>query len=221
MAPSRGKGKARKTPAVAPRRSTRTRKNATVNATPDVYGEMVAEAVATEPVEIASRPLKRRKVSREPVTPIKSTAKGRAPPSSASEPAKSTPAQQTDDHYDSDSPARSQLQQTVEYSSESEESDFAFEDVDLGQNAVASPATAKDTDNDDDDEIKDVSISVAPSSASKKPAVNRRKPATALEKAFRLRVHKIHFLTLLGHCMYANSRCNRFRKSWVDWSINA
>jgi xeroderma pigmentosum group C-complementing protein len=173
-----------------------------------VYGEMVAEAVAAEPVEVASRPLKRRKVSREPVTPIKSTTKGRAPPSSVSEPTKSTPAQQTDDQYDSDSPARSKLQQTAEYSSESEESDFAFEDVDLGQNPVASPAPAKDTDNDDDDEIKDVSISVAPSITSKKPALNRRKPATAVEKAFRLRVHKIHFLTLLGHCMYANSRCN-------------
>lgn len=208
MAPSRGKGKAREVPAVAPRRSTRTRKNATVDATPDVYGEMVAEAVAAEPVEVASRPLKRRKVSREPVTPIKSTANGRAPPSSVNEHAKSTPAQQTDDQYDSDSPARNTLQQTAEYSSESGDSDFAFEDVDLGQNAVASPAPAKDTDNDDDDEIKDVSISVAPSSASKKPAVNRRKPATAVEKAFRLRVHKIHFLTLLGHCMYANSRCN-------------
>jgi xeroderma pigmentosum group C-complementing protein len=207
MAPSRGKGKARETPAVAPRRSARTRKNAAVDATPDVYGEMVAEAVAAEPVEVASRPLKRRKVSREPVTPVKSTAKRQAPPSTVSEPTKSTPAQQTDDQYDSDTPARSKPQQTAEYSSESEESDFAFEDVDLGQNAVTSLAPAKDTD-DDDDDIKDVSISVAPSSATKKPTVNRRKPATALEKAFRLRVHKIHFLTLLGHCMYANSRCN-------------
>ena len=208
MAPSRGKGKAREAPAVAPRRSARTRKNAAVDATPDVYGEMVAEAVAAEPIDIASRPLKRRKVSREPITPVKSTTRRQAPPSSVSEPAKSTPAQQTDDQYDSDAPARMKLQQTAEYSSESEESDFAFEDVDLGQTAAAGPYPVGDTDKDDDDEIKDVSISVAPSSATKKPAVNRRKPATAVEKAFRLRIHKIHFLTLLGHCMYANSRCN-------------
>jgi xeroderma pigmentosum group C-complementing protein len=209
MAPSRGKGKARETPVIAPRRSTRARKNATLasaDATPDVYGEMVAEAVAAESVEIASRPLKRRKVSREPITPVKSSAQRQAPPSSASV-AKSTPAHQTDDHYDSDDPPPSRAPQTAEYSSESEESDFAFEDVDLGQNAAASPGPAKDTD-DDDDEIKDVTISVAPSSATKKAPANRRKPATALEKAFRLRVHKIHFLTLLGHCMYANSRCN-------------
>lgn len=209
MAPSRGKGKAREAPVVAPRRSTRTRKNATAStddATPDVYGDMVAEAVAAEPLEIASRPLKRRKVSREPVTPVKPAGRRQAPPSSGSEPAKSTPAQHTDDHSDIDAPTSSKPLQTAEYSSESEESDFAFEDVDLGQTATESPAPANDTD--DEDEIKDVTISVAPSSASKKPAVNRRKPATALEKAFRLRVHKIHFLTLLGHCMYANSRCN-------------
>lgn len=208
MAPSRDKGKTREAPAVAPRRSARTRKNAATDAPPDVYGEMVAEAVAAEPLDIASRPLKRRKVSREPVTPVKSNTQRQAPPSSVSEPPKSTPAQQTDDQYDSDAPTRDKPQQTAEYSSESEESDFAFEDVDLGQNNAASPAPVKDSDNDDDDEIKDISISVAPSSITKKPAVNRRKPATALEKAFRLRVHKIHFLTLLGHCMYANSRCN-------------
>lgn len=209
MAPSRGKGKAREAPVTAPRRSTRTRKNANGNiadATPDVYGEMVAEAVAAEPLGIASRPLKRRKVSREPVTPVKSAGR-REVPSSVGEAAKSTPVKQADESYESDVASAAKPQQTAEYSSESEESDFAFEDVDLGENAAASPAVVNDPD-DDDDEIKDVAISIAPSSATKKPAVNRRKPATALEKAFRLRVHKIHLLTLLGHCMYANSRCN-------------
>jgi xeroderma pigmentosum group C-complementing protein len=211
MAPSRGRGKAHEVPVTAPRRSTRTRKNANAqiaDATPDVYGEMVAEAVAAEPMELASRPLKRRKVSREPVTPIKSNARREVPPSSVSEAAKSTPAQKADEHFESDDSADGKPLQTAEYSSESEESDFAFEDVDLGQSAAASPVAVDDPAGDDDDEIKDVTISVAPSSAAKKPVANRRKPATALEKAFRLRVHKIHFLTLLGHCMYANSRCN-------------
>lgn len=166
---------------------------------------MVAEAVAAEPSEISNRPLKRRKVSREPVTPVKPTARRQDHPSSVSKAAKSTPAQETDDYYDSDGITINKPQQTAEYSSESEESDFAFEDVDLGQKAAASPASPDEA---DADEIKDVTISVAPSSAPKKPAVNRRKPATALEKDFRLRVHKFHFLTLLGHCMYANSRCN-------------
>jgi hypothetical protein len=151
MAPSRGKGKAREVPVTAPRRSTRARKNANAqiaDATPDVYGEMVAEAVAAEPTELASRPLKRRKVSREPVTPIKTTACRQVPPSSVSETAKSTPAQQTDEHDESDDPTGGKPQQTVEYSSESEESDFAFEDVDLDQGAAASPVAVDDPDDD-------------------------------------------------------------------------
>ena len=72
MAPQGGKGKAREAPTAAPRRSTRSRKNAsTVDATPDVYGDMVAEAVAAEPIESSDRPLKRRRMSRGPVTPAK------------------------------------------------------------------------------------------------------------------------------------------------------
>jgi xeroderma pigmentosum group C-complementing protein len=204
MAPKGGKGKAREVPNTAPRRSTRSRKNAnTVDATPDVYGEMVAEAVAAEPVESSDRPLKRRRMSRGPVTPAKavqdeqelSSANGKTPASS--------PAKPISESYESDEPTRDRPQQTVEYSSESEESDLDFEDVDLGQ--TANPPSAFMA---DDDGIKDIYVKIAPPSASKKAVTNRRKPATTVEKAFRLRVHKIHFLTLLGHCMYVNSRCN-------------
>lgn len=206
MAPKGGKGKAREAPTAAPRRSTRSRKNAsTVDATPDVYGDMVAEAVAAEPIESSDRPLKRRRMSRGPVTPAKtvqnkqelSSANGKTPASAPGEP--------ISESYESDDPARERPQQTAEYSSESEESDLAFEDVDLGQRAGSNPPSAPET---DEEEIKDVHVLVAPSSASKKAVANRRKPATTVEKAFRLRVHKIHFLTLLGHCMYVNSRCN-------------
>jgi xeroderma pigmentosum group C-complementing protein len=206
MAPRSGKGKAREAPTTAPRRSTRSRKNAnTVDATPDVYGEMVAEAVAAEPVESSNRPLKRRRMSHGPVTPAKavqdeqefSSANGKTPASA--------PAKPISESYESDEPARGRPQQTVEYSSESEESDLVFEDVDLGQTAGSNPPSALIK---EDDGIRDVYVKIAPPSASKKAVTNRRKPATTVEKAFRLRVHKIHFLTLLGHCMYVNSRCN-------------
>lgn len=208
MAPSRGKGKAREVPALVPRRSARSRRNAATekeDAQPDVYGEMVAEAVATDPVETSNRPLKRRKISREPATAEKPVQPKQVPHSAKSERANTTPAHQRNGTGESHSASAQKPQQTAEYSSESEESDFAFEDVDIGQAADSNPASALET---DDEEIKDVTISVAPSSAWKKATVNRRKPATAVEKAFRLRVHKVHFLTLLGHCMYANSRCN-------------
>jgi xeroderma pigmentosum group C-complementing protein len=166
---------------------------------------MVAEAVAAEPVESSDRPLKRRRMSRGPVTPAKTVQKKQEFSSPNGKATASTPAGPMSESYESDNPTRNRPQQTVEYSSESEESDLAFEDVDLGQRADPSPPSAPET---DDEGIKDVHATLAPSSASKKVVANRRKPATTVEKAFRLRVHKIHFLTLLGHCMYVNSRCN-------------
>jgi xeroderma pigmentosum group C-complementing protein len=205
MAPEGGKGKARDAPTTVPRRSTRSRKNAsTADATPDVYGDMVAEAVAAEPVESNDRPLKRRRMSRGPITPAKTVQKKQESSSPNGKATTSTPAGPMSESHESDVPTRSRPQQTVEYSSESEESDLAFEDVDLSQRADPSPPSAPGT---DDEGIKDVRATLAPSSASK-AVVNRRKPATTVEKAFRLRVHKIHFLTLLGHCMYVNSRCS-------------
>lgn len=206
MAPRSGKGKAREATTTAPRRSARSGKNATTNdATPDVYGDMVAEAVAAEPVESSDRPLKRRRMSRGPVTPAKTTRQKEELSTPNGKTSASTPAKLINESYESDDPPRNRPQQTAEYSSESEESDLAFEDIDLGQKTDASQPPVPET---DEDEIKDVDVSLAPLSASKKAAVNQRKPATTVEKAFRLRVHKIHFLTLLGHCMYVNSRCN-------------
>jgi len=204
MPPKSGKGKAREVATAAPRRSARSRKNAsTVDATLDVYGSMVAEAVAAEPVESSDRPLKRRRTSRGPITPAKTVPK-KQELNTPNETSASTPANETSESYQWDEPPRTRPPQTVEYSSESEESDLAFEDIDLGQRADSSPPPAPET----DEGIKDVDVSLAPPSASKKAAANRRKPATTVEKAFRLRIHKIHFLTLLGHCMYVNSRCN-------------
>jgi xeroderma pigmentosum group C-complementing protein len=206
MAPKGGKGKAREAPTTAPRRGTRSRKNASpADATPDVYGEMVAEAVAAEPVESSDRPLKRRRMSRGPVTPAKTKQKEQELSSANGKTSASTPAKPISEPYESDDPTLNRPQQTVEYSSESEESDLAFENVDLGQRAGSSPPPVPEI---GDDGIIAVKISLAPPSASKKAVTNRRKPATTVEKAFRLRVHKIHFLTLLGHCMYVNSRCN-------------
>ena len=206
MPPKGGKCKGREAPTTAPRRSTRSRKNAsTVDATPDVYGEMLAEAVAAEPVESSDRPLKRRRMSHGPVTPAKTVQNKQELSSANGKTPASTPAKPTSESYESDESTYGRPQQTVEYSSESEESDLDFEDVDLGQSAVSNPSSVSKT---YDDETRDIYVTIAPPSASKKAVANRRKPATTVEKAFRLRVHKIHFLTLLGHCMYVNSRCN-------------
>lgn len=208
MAPSRGESRARDAPLTAPRRSARSRNSTAAKpkeTTPDVYKDMLAEAAVVGPPEPSDRPLKRRKVSREPLTPDKPVQRKAAPRSAGSDAVHSTPARERAEALQSEVTPASRPQQTAEYSSESEESDFAFEDVDLGQKVASSPVPGQ---SDEEDEIKDVAISVGPSTSTPKAAVNRRKPATATEKAFRLRVHKFHFLTLLGHCMYANSRCN-------------
>lgn len=207
MAPSRGRGRpkapiasSRNAPTRrAPLRSGRKAKDAS----PDVYGDMVAAAVASDPVELSDRPLKRRKVSRKANADAVAVDPPEAPNSSkrqstarANNVANESPAKSS---YD----GRSWQLQTVEASSDSEESDLGFEDVDLAPKAADSSA-ADDT----GDEIGDVSVSVASKTQQKTSAVNRRKPGTGAEKASRLLVHKAHFLTLLGHCMYANSRCN-------------
>lgn len=194
--------------AAAPRRSTRSRKAAAPDGrdtAPDVYGDMVAEAVAADPVDTESRPLKRRKVSKGPITPDRIAHSEPASASVKSLATVSSPIQGRAGFYESDITPAKRQQQTVEYSSSSEESDFGFEDVDLGPKDTSSPAPAQE---DEYEDIVDVAASVAPPDSAQKARVHRRKPATASEKAFRLRVHKVHFLTLLGHCMYANSRCN-------------
>ena len=116
MAPKGGKGKAREAPTTAPRRSARSRKNAsTVDATPDVYGEMLAEAVAAEPVERSDRPLKRRRMSRGPVTPAKTVQNDQEPSSANGKTPASTPAKPISESYESDESTHERLQQTVEY----------------------------------------------------------------------------------------------------------
>ena len=103
--------------------------------------------------------------------------------------------------------ATNQNLQTVEDSSgssdNSDESEFEFEDVQLDQPS-SSPAGPKI----DDDSIADVSIAIDSSKAPKRPQISKRKAATPAEKAFRLTVHKLDILCLLGHVMYVNSWCN-------------
>lgn len=123
MPPKRGKGNARAT-------SLRKAKDTT----PDVYGDMLAEAAVVDPAKNGNRPLKRRRVMREVSIPeyhddSKKSTTGHSTPKAkrpARPAAKAGPTQG----------ARPLAEQTVEASSESDDSDdFAFEDVDLGQRA--------------------------------------------------------------------------------------
>ena len=202
MASSRGKGKtraaanARGTPSLS-RRSTRRTKDAA----PDVYGDMLAEAAVTDPVEDTNRPLKRRRILREVSIPKykePSSDKGKRPATSPTTDGGNKAGQAS-------KPAGSAGRgvQTIEASSDEEdESDFGFEDVDLDQPASSTQATQQE------EGIAGVSISLDSQITLKRRAQARRKPASAAEKAHRLLVHKAHVLCLLGHCIYINSWCN-------------
>ncbi len=143
---------------------------------------MLAEVAVVDPTdELSDRPLKKRRVA------------GKAEPD---------PVPELLDTVDEHQTPRQQRQlnlQTVEDSSASDdddESDFGFEDVDL-----EGPSADQQ-----DDGIADVSVSM--DSAPKRQVRAKRKPASAVEKAHRLQIHKTHVLCLLGHCIYVNSWCN-------------
>lgn len=198
MAPSRGKGKAAlrsagnptSTPARASKRPGAS--TYTDDQVAGVYRSMLAEAEAEAPVQ-NERPLKKRRIGtgqtsvEAPEGEVLSTDAIVTP----------SPAHAT---VNSSSGPVSGTLQTVEDSSESENSDLEFEDVDIEQ---AYQSTGESVQG-----IEDLSIAVQPETSSSRNAVPRRKPATAIEKAHRLLVHKIHLLCLLGHCMYVNGRCN-------------
>ena len=180
MAPSRGKGKnrayplRRSSPTQGTRRTARTTVQRNRDAVHEVFKDLLAEASADNADDTTSdRPLKKRKVGG---------------PTLANNGAK-------------------QNLQTVEDSSassdNSSESEFDFEDVDLEQPTMSSPAGSRSA----DDVIADVSVAVD-SKVSKRTPVAKRKAATPAEKAHRLLVHKLHILCLLGHVMYINTWCN-------------
>lgn len=152
---------------------------------------MLAEADAAGTNDESDRPLKKRRT----------TSSKKAQEETSSSPAQIASARPSPSVKNAAVPeshkAPASSPQTVEDSSESDVSEFEFEDVDL-DGTSAEPA----------DGIEDLSISVQPESSSKRSAQSRRKPASVAEKAQRLLVHKMHFLCLLGHCMYVNGRCN-------------
>ncbi|KAK0255537.1 hypothetical protein LTS09_009559 [Friedmanniomyces endolithicus] len=178
MAPSRGKGRARATTrrddtAAGPSRRTTRATRRPQDSPLDVYQDMLAEAAVTEPDELSDRPPKRRRVATSVTVPSPSKSRN----------GKARQADESRRAISGDE-ASSPKQQMVEASSDdSDESDFAFEDINLEQ-----PATGHT----DDNGIADISISVNPNSTPTRQAKQKRKGASLVEKAHRLLVHKAH-----------------------------
>ncbi|KAI4169228.1 MAG: hypothetical protein LQ346_008986, partial [Caloplaca aetnensis] len=98
-------------------------------------------------------------------------------------------------------------QEQVAYKDEtSDESDFAWEEVDLAQEADQSLLDPTDG----DDEQEDLNL-VLNDGGKRNPDLSapaRRKVLTAVEKKLRLELHKVHLLCLLYHVHLRNHWCN-------------
>lgn len=207
MAPSRGKGKDRVSASAAAHASSTSRQRRprttrkTQDAVPDVYQDMVDEAVSSPTnVDNDGRPLKKRKMVASvhaASTPNQSKVNG-----SLNHNAKTLVQPEATD-TDGDDGVAVRPQQTVEASSDDQEDDLDFEEIDLYHAAGSRSKTDRD-----EDVIQDVSVIIEPNKTSKRSTTARRKPATAAEKTLRLQIHKTHLLCLLVHAFYVSSWCN-------------
>ncbi|KAL8626783.1 hypothetical protein Q9189_007510, partial [Teloschistes chrysophthalmus] len=96
-------------------------------------------------------------------------------------------------------------EQTAYKDESSEENDFAWEEVELGQDQLH--AADDEVDNEEDGPLQLV-LDDGAKERSRQVAAARRKPLTAIERSFRLQVHKVHLLCLLSHVHMRNHWCN-------------
>jgi xeroderma pigmentosum group C-complementing protein len=173
----------RSTRSRAPRGRQHTRKRQGDEDVPDVYQEMLDEAEARDPRQFNSeRPIKRRKVGDMKALPVETEQK--------------RPETSNDD---------AQPVQTVyDSSSEEEESDIEWEDVEFQQpsdSLLKGSAASRGG-----DEMLEITLEQEPDK--RKKIVPKRKPLSGAEKKVRLDVHKAHVLCLLGHVHIRNLWCN-------------
>ena len=94
--------------------------------------------------------------------------------------------------------------QTVYDIDASEKSDMEWEDVELGGATCGRPQPAASV---DDEEPLQITLENHDSKG-KQRAIPRRKPVAALERKWRLDIHKAHVLCLLSHVQLRNLWCN-------------
>ncbi|KAI4264682.1 MAG: hypothetical protein L6R35_007287, partial [Caloplaca aegaea] len=216
---ARGKGRTRGTTP-----SAKVRISSEANGLNTAYRDMLAEAeVESSPTQTGDegRPIKRRRVRGQLVTANKSGPSQQDAPIVA---VQESPAgkqgiskqglnlgsgdedvENQNGSTEDPSPRQQQVPYEDDTSEDSEESNFAWEEVELAHEAdqpILDPAesdSAQDLDLVLEDDRKQLRNQVSTA---------RRKPLTALEKKMRLEVHKVHFLCLLYHVHLRNHWCN-------------
>lgn len=170
------------------------------NAVPDVYGEMLAEAVSPSPTRTSKdeTPAKRRRVGGRIVTQRVDDDASQRPEQDIS-----TGNQRViDDLFEEPKPTSQHIEQTE--SEDSADSDEDFEDVDLG-------SSFKQNDPSDHEMEEPGELNLVLGGENRKTPISaqvRRKPITSTEKKLRLEIHKMHLCSLLAHVHLRNHWCN-------------
>lgn len=169
------------------------------NVMPDVYREMLADAVSSSPSKFneEGQPVKRRRVGGRVVK------QGSDEMTHYHSDQVSTDANYTD--IERSAPESEAVKQQTIYteSSDSADSDIDWEEVDL-----------KDTlkeDLSEQDIVKDQELNLvlgADDHDTRRQSAARRKPASAADRMLRLEIHKMHLLSLLVHVHRRNHWCN-------------
>lgn len=170
------------------------------DAVPDVYGEMLAEAVSSSSPRKSGdgKPFKRRRIGGRIVTQNvdDNTPQG---PEQSIEPGNLSG---IDDFFREPKPTPQHIEQTE--SEDSADSDEDFEDVDLGSNGKK-----EDSSDQKMEERGPLNLVLGgDNQTSPRSAQVRRKPITSMEKKLRLEIHKMHLCSLLAHVHLRNQWCN-------------
>jgi xeroderma pigmentosum group C-complementing protein len=176
------------------------------NGIPDVYQEMLAEALPAQS-ELPDRPLKRRRTGRREGAETGTTSE----PPAESEGINVGEDEDEDVEFEdvlggdegrdseneSDSPPKRLQTAYRDSDDDSAESDFEWEALDFDANAPA------------DEPSGDLELTLTTRDTSQKQkSTPRRKAVTKAERVLRLEVHKMHVLCLLAHADRRNDWCN-------------
>jgi xeroderma pigmentosum group C-complementing protein len=174
---------------------------------PEAFRDLLSEATTSvvAGADEDSKPLKKRRTARGIIGNETDNTKQSPAPNIRIAPKLTPPAPtESDQEIEEDYNLNARLRTVTDYSEESDESEFEWEDVGLGQIEGEDGETTRV-----EPHIEDLSIVIGDNKADKTVTKQvRRKGVTAADKRRRLDIHKVHLLCLLYHVHLRNAWCN-------------
>ncbi|OCK86627.1 Rad4-domain-containing protein [Cenococcum geophilum 1.58] len=211
MAGSRGRSRktvlaSQSTSSAARTRGTKGRISKQDTEVPEVFRDLLSEATTSvvAGADEDSKPLKKRRTARGIIGNETDDTRQSPAPNIRIAPKSTSPAPTESDQEIVDYNWNARLHTVTDYSEESDESEFEWEDVGLGQIEGEDGETTRV-----ESHIGDLSIVIGDNKAGKTVTKQvRRKGVTAADKRRRLDIHKVHLLCLLYHVHLRNAWCN-------------